>query len=84
MISGEKLSTNNTVTKEYLEEFAYLISSKNYSPQQLYNANMNGLNVKTFSTISLSSKEESSVTGFKMNEQHLTVLEFSNATATNK
>lgn len=83
-ISGEKLSADNTAAKEYLDEFADLISSENYSPQQVYNADETGLNFKALPTKSLASKEESSAPGFKMNKQRLTVLACSNAAGTNK
>ena len=66
------------------QEFADLISSENYSPQQVYNADETGLNFKALPTKSLASKEESSAPGFKMNKQRLTVLACSNAVGTNK
>lgn len=49
----------------------------------MYNVDEAGLKFKALPT-KVSSKEESSAPGFKINKQHLTVLASSNATATNK
>lgn len=83
-ISGEKLSADTASAEEYLNKFRDLISSGNYSPQQIYNADETGLNFKALPNKSLASKEESSAPGFKMNKQRLTILACSNAAGSNK
>lgn len=83
-ICGEKLSADTASAEEYIKEFAEIVSSQNYSPQQIYNADETGLNFKALPTKSLASQEESSAPGHKMNKQRLTVLACSNVTGTNK
>lgn len=83
-ISGEKLSADNEAAADFLKEFKDLVSSQNYTPQQVYNADETGLNFKALPTRSLASEEEKSAPGFKMDKQRLTVLACSNASGTNK
>lgn len=41
-ITGEKLSDDSITAEEYLIEFENIISSEDYSPQQVYNADNTG------------------------------------------
>ncbi|GFU06603.1 jerky protein homolog-like [Trichonephila clavipes] len=45
-ITGEKLSSDFDAAKEYVTTFANLIAEGNYSPQQIYDANETGLNLR--------------------------------------
>ncbi|KAK9687219.1 Tc5 transposase DNA-binding domain [Popillia japonica] len=83
-ISREKLSADTASAEEYLSEFGGLVSSENYSSQQIYNADESGLNFKALPTKSLAFQEESSAPSSKMNKQRLTVLACSNAAGSNK
>ena len=83
-ITGESLSADHYVAKEYVSKFADIIASENYSPQEVYNCDETGLNFKALPKKSLAAKQELSAPGFKMSKERLTVLACSNAAGTNK
>ncbi|KAJ8879067.1 hypothetical protein PR048_019673 [Dryococelus australis] len=78
-IMGEILPANDIAADEYLSEFAYLIASENYSPQQVYNTDKKGLNFEAHPIKSIASKEELAAPGFKMDKQRLTKMVFQKA-----
>lgn len=83
-ITGESLSANHQVAQEYIAEFADIVSSQNYSPQEIYNCDETGLNFKALPNKSLAAKQELNAPGFKMCKERVTVLACSNAAGTNK
>ncbi|GFW00056.1 jerky protein homolog-like [Trichonephila clavipes] len=78
-ITGEKLSSDFDAAKEYVTTFANLIAEGNYSPQQIYDANETGLNLRALPKKSLASQEEKSAPGYKMSKDRVTLMACSNA-----
>ena len=83
-ITGEQLSANHVAAEEYICEFTGLVASRNYSPEEVYNADETGLNFKALPKKSLASKDESRAPGFKVSKERATLLACSNAAGTNK
>lgn len=43
-ITGERLSSDEVATTEYIGKFAEIMAADNYSPQKMYNADETALN----------------------------------------
>lgn len=79
-MTRESFSADHQAAKYYIADFADIISSQNYSSQQVYNCDKTGLNFKALPEIKFSGNK----VGFKMCKERLTVLAWSNAAENNK
>ena len=57
-IMGERLSADHAAAAKYVSEFADMVAGRNYSPQEVYNADVTDLNFKPLPKKSLASKKE--------------------------
>uniref|UniRef100_A0A8C4SGZ7 HTH CENPB-type domain-containing protein n=1 Tax=Erpetoichthys calabaricus TaxID=27687 RepID=A0A8C4SGZ7_ERPCA len=83
-IQGEKLSGDSDAAVLYVTEFKRLVEAHDLSPDQLCNADENGLYWKALPSKMLVSKEERSAAGHKSIKERITVLACTNASGLHK
>lgn len=83
-IQGEKLSADNDAADEFQREFKEFITAKNFTEEQIYNADETGLYWKCLPTRTLASEHEKQAPGAKPSKERITLMLCANAAGTHR
>lgn len=83
-MSGEKLSNDEDAIGPFQQEFAKIISEKNLTSEQVYNADESGLYWRLLPDHTLAAGNERSASGRKMMKMRVTFMPCANASGTHK
>ncbi|XP_054744414.1 jerky protein homolog-like [Anastrepha obliqua] len=83
-VSGEKMSANTSGATEFKTNFGEMVKTEELSPEQVYNMDETGLNIKMLPETTFLGSHEQSASGFKKNKERITVAVCSNAAGTPK
>ncbi|XP_054745780.1 jerky protein homolog-like [Anastrepha obliqua] len=71
--SGEKMSADTSGATEFKTKFGEMIKTEELSPEQVYNIDETGLNIKMLPETTFLGSHEQSASGFKKNKELITV-----------
>lgn len=84
-VGGEKLSAaGEQIVSEFKVKFKNIVSEKNLTRDQIYNADETGLFYKALPTKTLASFSEKYAPGFKMQKQRVTIMLCANASGNHR
>ncbi|XP_053949417.1 jerky protein homolog-like [Anastrepha ludens] len=83
-VSGEKMSADTSGATEFKTKFGEMVKTEELSPEQVYNMDETGLNIKMLPETTFLGSHEQSPSGFKKNKERITVAVCSNAAGTHK
>jgi len=83
-ICGEKVSSNESSVRKFLENFANMVREQNLVTDQIYNADESGLIYKFLSNVTLVSSNEKHAPGRKNSKERITIMACTNANGNHK
>ncbi|XP_054725301.1 jerky protein homolog-like [Anastrepha obliqua] len=74
-VSGEKMSADTSGATQFKTKFGEMVKTEELSPEQVYNMDETGLNIKMLPETTFLGSHEQSASGFKKNKEPILVLD---------